>query len=856
MIITNLPEKGQFTIGGKAIGLFRLRAAGIAVPDFLVITAETFASALKYTPPEKVDLDGCRQKLAQFILTKADQTEIERVLASWNFPADPVVVRSSIADEDGEQDAFPGMMDSYLNLLALSDVLAAVAACAASAYSERAIVYRQQKKLTLNARPAIIIQRQITPQASGVLFTTFPEYPQELALHAVWGFGEGLVNGALAPDEFYFLKNSGQLHRQKIVAKELQIGLNPPRGTQEMPVPTTRQNIPCLTTTHLNQLFTLGTRLEKEFGHPQDMEFVVKGDQVWIVQARPITQPIPEIIVYDNSNIQESYCGVTTPLTFSFAQRAYATVYRQTMQTLGLPKATIQANEEVVTQLLGLVKGRIYYNINRWYQGLQLLPAFKQNKADMERMMGLEDPVDFVQSREKTILQKLQLVPALTGNLFRLLWAFTRLPRRVTAFHRHFNVHYARFYRQALSELTLSELLRQREILDNELLQNWTTPIVNDFYVMMTNGQVQRLLKKARVAEPEEFLSRYLAGDQQLASTQPTQALQELATRAFTVPGLPSLIEALPANLPDQVQQLYPEFAAAVGKFINQYGDRTAGELKLETATMRVEPLIFYRYLRNFLVAGPDSPTPVPALHPAAVQELQTLIQPRLFWFRRRVWRSLSNLQRGIRYREALRLERTRLFGMYRALYRALGQKLTQSAQLQYPEDIFYLTETEITAAGAAPNNPETQHLVQDRKAEFALYRKEEVPNRIMVPAPPAPEIGTDYSDLNELRGTGCYPGIVTGEALVITEPGGELAVAGKIVAALRTDPGWAALFPSCKGVLIEKGSALSHSVILLRELGIPTIINIPHLVKRVKSGQLLTINGSTGEIYPEPPQA
>jgi pyruvate,water dikinase len=97
---------------------------------------------------------------------------------------------------------------------------------------------------------------------------------------------------------------------------------------------------------------------------------VIKGGQIWFVQSRPITQPIPDVVVYDNSNIQESYCGVTTPLTFSFAQRAYATVYKQTMKVLALPEQVVQSHEEVVQNLLGLIKGRIYYNINNWYKGL------------------------------------------------------------------------------------------------------------------------------------------------------------------------------------------------------------------------------------------------------------------------------------------------------------------------------------------------------------------------------------------------------------------------------------------------------------------------------------------------------
>ena len=96
-----------------------------------------------------------------------------------------------------------------------------------------------------------------------------------------------------------------------------------------------------------------------------------------------------------------------------------------------------------------------------------------------------------------------------------------------------------------------------------------------------------------------------------------------------------------------------------------------------------------------------------------------------------------------------------------------------------------------------------------------------------------------------------CYPGEVAGEVVVITDPAQAAvgSVRGRIVAALRTDPGWAALFPGCRGVLIERGSALSHSVILLRELGIPTIINVPGLTQHLRSGQCVHLDGRTGEV-------
>ncbi len=851
------PTQAAAHLGGKAAGLLRLHALGLAVPEFVVLPAALFEPVLAGLPISEAGLTERRARLSSFEVPAATRAALGAALVAWGFPGQPVAVRSSVADEDGTAAAFPGMMDSVLNVNDWPALLAAVARVAASAYSDRALAYRRQRGLLLAARPAVVVQRQVAARAAGVLFTTFPEYPQEMAIHAVAGLAEGLVNGQLVPDEFYLTKTSGQL----VFAKSTEVPqLAEPAGGRE--IETAPPLAALLSAAALAELYQLGQRLEVALGGPQDVEFAQdEAGRIWLVQTRPITQAIPEVVVYDNANIQESYCGVTTPLTFSFAQRAYATVYRQTMRVLGLPAATVAAHEPVITNLLALQQGRIYYHLNHWYRGLLLLPNFRQSKADLERMMGVQEPVDFVRDQHKTLLQRLALLPRLALNLGRLLGAFARLPGQVEVFQARFEAEYQRFYQRPLATLSAAELLRELDHLDAALLTRWTTPIINDFRVMMANGTAARRLAHAGVADPEEFLSRYLAGNSAatdsanpgqeapLASLLPALALRELARVAEQdfAELLPLLRVPGPA-VPAQVARQAPAFQAQVQHYIARYGDRTMGELKLETETMRTNEALFYSYLANYLHVPAAAPTPGTAPPPAmqAAAELAALLRGQGWWRARQVRASLAMLHRAVARREALRLERTRLFGMYRAAYRALGQRLAA------PLDVFYLTEAEIRAA-ASTGEPQWAALVAARQAEFAGYRTAPAPaGRLVVPARPlAPAVPAAALAGGCLRGTGCYPGQVRGEVVVITDPAqADIgAVRGRIVAALRTDPGWAALFPGCRAVLIERGSALSHSVILLRELGIPTIINVPGLTQQLRSGQQLQVNANTGEI-------
>lgn len=828
-------------VGGKASGLYRLREMGLQVPDFMVIPYENFRAFIA----ENNDPEIVKAALLTYELPAKDQNQLNKILKEWNFPQEPVVVRSSVLDEDGKKNAFPGMMDTFLNISTAEDLKLAIAKCAASAWSQRVMEYRRQQNLSLQPKPAVIIQKQINPDASGVLFSTFPEYPQEMAIHAVYGFGEGLMNGTAEGDEFYFEKSAAILHRQNILHKEYYLERAEGGGLKKQPLEAEKQHMPCLGQEVLEQLFASATTAEKIAGYALDIEFAVKNSEIFFLQARPVTREIPVIVVYDNSNIQESYCGVTTPLTFSFASRAYKTVYRQTMQVLGIPEKKILAHDAILSNLLGLVKGRIYYNINNWYRGLQLLPSFRQNKADMELMMGLEEPVDLVQDVEKSLSEKLKILPGLLLNYSRLWLKFKKLPVLVPAFQEKFHKYYTAFYKEELQTLSSEEFLQQKKDLDEQLLNSWSIPIINDFNVMMVNGAVMRSLRKAGITRPEEFITRYLCGDAEIESTQPTLAMMSLAETAQQHPGLKELILMFPEDLHEQIKTAHPGFFKQVDVFIHQYGDRTVGELKLETLTMRVTPQIFYKYLRNFLAGEKIATADLSKVKTEAEAELQNLLQKQSFLFKRKLKQDLKKLKLAIRYRENMRLERTRLFGMYRQVYRARGRTLVEDGRLEMVEDVFYLTEEELIDLREAASLKE---LIAERKEEFSRYRKQEVPSRVIVPSPPKEEKNA-VEETGILKGQGCYPGQVSGEVIIIKDPGDSLDVNGKIICALRTDPGWAALFPTCKGVLIEKGSSLSHSVILLRELGIPTIINIPNLCSRLESGESVRMDASSGEI-------
>ena len=204
-----------------------------------------------------------------------------------------------------------------------------------------------------------------------------------------------------------------------------------------------------------------------------------------------------------------------------------------------------------------------------------------------------------------------------------------------------------------------------------------------------------------------------------------------------------------------------------------------------------------------------------------------------------------------------MRLTRTRAFGLSRCIYRALGARLHEVNRLETPDDIFYLSIEEIEAYHEGRSvNTDLKQLTRVRKAEFAQYDKEDLPHHFTTVG--APYFGNIYRysgtqtfdpDADVLQGIGCYPGRVEAPIQLIMKPEEAHDLEGKILCTVRTDPGWATLFPSVSGIIVERGSTLSHSAVVARELGIPAIVNIPGLTTILHNGENVRMDGDQGTV-------
>jgi len=205
-----------------------------------------------------------------------------------------------------------------------------------------------------------------------------------------------------------------------------------------------------------------------------------------------------------------------------------------------------------------------------------------------------------------------------------------------------------------------------------------------------------------------------------------------------------------------------------------------------------------------------------------------------------------------------MRFARTRIYGVVRELIRAIGQQMANDSIIADREDVFYLTIDELwdfikgTAVTA-----DLRALSQLRRAEFDRYRDgdggddSESTFGFVYHKNLFQNLAREVVEVEEgqLAGTGCCPGKLTKTVRVLRTPQDNMTLSGEILVAERTDPGWVPLYPAVSGILIERGSILSHSAVVAREMGIPTIVGINGLLKHVQDGDTVTMDGSSGII-------
>ncbi|MGE5474213.1 MAG: PEP/pyruvate-binding domain-containing protein [Ignavibacteriales bacterium] len=868
-ILTEISDSEM--LGGKAGSLAMLTKKGFNVPKWFVVSPLVLFDSLsleQLNAFQENDFSKVKSIIHGFVFFDEFKESLKEAIGNLSTEEDAYfAVRSSALEEDGQKNSYAGQFESYL-FVKEKDIEKRIIDVWNSAFNPRVMTYCKENGIeNLPSIPAALIQIMIPAEKAGVAFSADPISGRSTicTVSAVYGVGNSLVSGEAEADTYYVDRENNITDRIVKTKNVMQVLENGKLTTKEVSEEINLKSV--LDDKEIIEAAVLARETSKVFGCFQDIEWAYYNDKLYLLQSRPITSmgKIPDkdgfLNLWDNSNIVESYGGITTPMTFSFIRRAYEEVYRQMCLIFGVSQQVVDENSNTFKRMLGLIKGRVYYNLLSWYKVIAILPGFKFNRKFMEQMMGVKEGIPDELVKDFNITEGSRLLDFLNFNkaIIGFGHSFITLDKRIDKFYKRLRVVLAP---KDFSSMRLDELVSSYRELERSLLTKWDAPLINDFFAMIFYGIHRKVSEKWFISEDKNLYNDLLCGQGDIISAEPAKRIREMAEIILENKELIKILIQDESYIILREIEKIPGLKMKYSEYLNLFGNRCLNELKLESPTLLDEPLPLLRSI-GYLAERLDRMGNSRGEQNDEMIRIQAekVVKRQLAWkpFKRLLFAwILKNTRKVIRNRENLRFERTRLFGTVRLIVLEIGKRMASYHELDNYRDVFYLEIEEILnfVEGIATTK-NLKELTELRKEEYKGYETEIAPDD-RFETRGAVNIGNSFkngslsaveSDTNGevLRGLGCCPGVVEGKVRIIKNPKGIKLNKDEIIVAETTDPGWIMLFPSAAGILVERGSLLSHSAIVARELGIPAIVSLTGLTKWLNTGDYVKFDGATG---------
>jgi rifampicin phosphotransferase len=877
-----LDEVSLTAHGGKGAGLARLTAAGFPVPAWFIIGTDRYR--------EYVAVNGLDRAIATALagLDGVDPVALESAsamirdaftAASWPEPvweqvlgpaaewtAVPLAVRSSATAEDLPEASFAGQQDTYLNVIGLPALRAAVVACFASLWTARAIGYRlhngvDQTQVAL----AVVVQMLVPAETSGVLFTANPltGARDESVIDGTFGLGEALVSGQVEPDHWVVESASGRIREHQRGAKQAATVATPGGGVRL--VVSAPDLGSCLTDAQVAEVARLGVRVAELLGSPQDIEWAYAGGRLQLLQSRAITTlfPLPGFTPTARSPLAVWFSfgavqGILDPLT-PLGQDAIRLAVSGAARLFG-GSVDPQANP-----YLGAAGERLWLRLDlvaRSPLGRKVLPiALPMVEPSTARILDQlrDDP-------------RLAPFPGRPGRaVFGPFGHFLRrvLPRMPRSLldpvgQRHsFEAAAGRY----LADVSATEA-RASTIADTggrlaarlaglrEQIGSALWVLLPRFAPIMGPGiaMTSRLNElAAKAGEPGLGLACLRGLDGNVTTAMDLALWQVARTIQADGPSLARFVDDdLDALVADYRAGILPGAAqVAIRSFLADYGMRGVAELDLGRPRWSEEPTQVLATLRSYvrIDQAEQAPDAVFAAGLRASQEaagrLAGLLAGPDAWQARFL---VSRIRGLMGARETPKFTIIQAMGIIRAGLLASGADLVAAGVLDRADDVCFLRLAELDHVWTRDAGHWRVLIAARRALDEREQRRAQLPRVILSDG------RTFYEGLGNTRdgglsGSPVSPGVAEGRVRVVSDPATESLNPGEILVCRATDPAWTPMFLAAAGLITEVGGMMTHGSVVAREYGIPAVVGVHDATRRLATGQYVRLDGSDGTI-------
>jgi pyruvate,water dikinase len=893
-------------VGGKAVSLMKLLHLGFAIPPGFCITTNVYRQLfcghdvltetlkrIRYANLERIsELEEIAKFAQKTIMTEPLPKGLEeKILAAYNRLGNgfgekiPVAVRSSATAEDLPSASFAGQHESFLNICGDNDLILYIKKCWASLWTARAISYRHDRGFD-HARVllAVIVQRMIPFDGAGVLFTEDPVDGKEnrVLIQASRGLGQAVVLGNVSADEYVVAKDTGDIITKKTAERNIGATIAD-RDFEEKQVPDEAGDNQCLPDAQIQELAEIGKKIEQSLGLSQDVEWGILGEDIYILQSRPITSLIRrmgETIEKEKQMLRKSspktvWSDMMVSEIVSYPKPLSSELIKEFLSKKGA--LGIFYEKEFVfgrpfsDPVLYFICGRPYFNrtelINPYaFMGLPMLPFDDQKARKDPAVANSPYPqLDHSFYGLKLVLYFLKVLLLWPYALYKLLTRFYWIKKLSDRFHKEFTDSILPAYLAYIDQLKRTHLKdhndtelvsRIRSLIDNIARVSTMSHLRCEFLAELGTYVLKRML-----GEKANNLIGGIEGDKNLETNiELWKTVQEAS---------PQVIDLLLTTPLEEVEGKLrtlgsgKHFLQKLDTFLDHYGHRAHNEFELADPRWKEDHGFVLEIIRAYVKAKQINPVE----HFKALKiirenaekkihdDLNTGSLDKIIPVRSKIFRFALNLahiytplRESTKFYYLLEVEQLRRYVL------ELGSRLTSNRYecLNNKNDIFFLFSHELQGiVQKKRSSRQIKHLIAERKMDYLVKKRIPVPSVIFRDSLQCIGKEPESEAAEVLSGTGVSKGKVTGIARIIKHPSqiGTLNY-GEILVAPTTDPGWTPVFFIVSALVMDTGNVLSHGAVLAREYGLPAVVNVPRATEIIEDGRKITVDVEQDKVY------
>ncbi|MBI3898685.1 MAG: phosphoenolpyruvate synthase [Gammaproteobacteria bacterium] len=884
--ITGTADDSVERLGGKGKSLNTLVRAGFSVPRAYCVTADAYQMFLKTSGIERW-IDG----LSSFDLDT--HAEIRRRIEQAEIPFDlrhaivdvyqaiggeSVAVRSSAVDEDGALRSFAGQFDSFLYVKDACAVVDSVKRIWGSLWDRRAQTYRRHQAVAGAAADsktgiAVVIQAMVDADVAGVLFTADPidGDSTRTIIESCWGVGEGVVAGKVSTDTYVVRSDHFAVADCSVRQKWTMSAPGLAGGVVTQETPPQWVSARTLTNAKAIELAVQADAIRKHYGQDVDIEWAIKDEKIWILQARPITitaskpgakiyadaeETDPRIrdqAMFSRLDTGEIVTGLMTPLGLSFCRFYQHHIHGPSVKTMGLRDI---GNSQ---HYMGYLQGHVYLNISASAHLLTQCPPTHEPMKFTQRYANDEVDLSAYVNPYGTPISGFRYLKSglywLVIQLRNMLTAGRTVRKMLVLRERET----ARFRGLNLDAMSLSAL-------DAELKR------VDHFFLIGSAAYMPFFLQSFALYDAlTELCSKWLNGEGQGLQNRIKAAMNNLRTIEVTrgIVALTETVNASPAlrqlfldtSTDDLIETLERDneghafLAEALAPFLKEFGTRARQEFELSIPRWSDDPTYILQVIRLYLAKEVRIEAQLGATDAAREKDTAQLLAKLPFKIRVLFKLIVSAYGKNAERREAVRPTFIAHTWFYRKIIVEVLSRLERQGVVAV-SDLPYIDFNEFrTYVSGKKSAAEafSKALIERNRRQHLVNRHSKEPPMVIIGGytPTRETTATVAVDggVNVIVGLGASPGVAVARARVITDLNRQIDEFqhGEILVTRFTDASWTPLFVLAAGVVADVGSTLSHSSIVSREFGIPAVVNTKTATQTINTGDLIYLDGNAG---------